>query len=237
MGHETQKKICTYHHGSIGQIQLDLFLHFKKMILVHFFLDNYTDFFHTVGIGWTQSLPKNTLVAFSKPTKGDDVSEKYTYPEADFCLFADWPHRKQILPVLDFVNLTECTSTIRWLLSSFFTTSVAVQHRQHPIFVNYPNMALVFSACENSSWSQVLLKDTKFFEKKIALCNGGSTMAPGTTSTCSIYAGNTTEISQKTSSVQTKPTTSQVTGEFQKMSKSISVLSIFISSLISLAFL
>jgi hypothetical protein len=98
--------------GSVGLIQVDVFKPFIFLNSITLGV-NLMNFFHQIGIEWTIFLPDNTQVIFSD--KYSPIQEEirykfdpvintiinYAYPDEDFCLFADWPHNKHILPLFD----------------------------------------------------------------------------------------------------------------------------------------
>jgi hypothetical protein len=109
---------------SIGSIQPDLFAHFNYIHFIEFQLDNLNNFFHKIGIAWTQnlSLAYKPRVAFSRKTEQDNNwidGSWYAYPDTDFCLFAQFPLQPNLTYILVSDSLKECTSTIRWLISSY----------------------------------------------------------------------------------------------------------------------
>jgi hypothetical protein len=84
--------------GQVRLIQVDLFKPFTYLKKVAIMPHVYMNFFHQIGIEWTTHMPTNTevqLVQFSQ--------QLYDFPDEDFCLFADWPHKKMIVPL--FIRL------------------------------------------------------------------------------------------------------------------------------------
>jgi hypothetical protein len=81
---------------SIGAIQTDLFKHFVHINALYFSLNSLTNLFHRTGIAWTLYLPNNTSIDlyFTQEEPLNYIIEivnPYLYPDADFCIFADWP--------------------------------------------------------------------------------------------------------------------------------------------------
>jgi hypothetical protein len=147
-------------HGSIGSIQADLFKYLNKTNQVLLTLDSFKNFFHKIGIKWTTSLNMiaQPLVFFSS-TYFWINGPAFTYPDTDFCLFAQYSNQDNLTYVLNSQNYTECTSTIRWLLSNYFS------HDKSSVLNAYPTTKLIFSICANSS------KRTFDFDTLLARCN------------------------------------------------------------------
>jgi hypothetical protein len=104
-------------------------------------------FFHQIGIEWTICLPYNTQVIITD--RISKTQRNYAYPDEDFCLFADWPHNKHILPLFDPSQIETCTNTLAWLIQS-------------------PNnyMIDVMNKCDNALTSLNLT----YFAEKIDIC-------------------------------------------------------------------
>jgi hypothetical protein len=134
---------------SIGAIQNDLFKHFVILDAIYFYLDSFKNFFHRIGVNWTAYLLNDTLVEFSsifRSANGWINGPDYLYPDEDFCLFADqWPLYKAITPVFDKINLTECTSTLIYIMSPYFAYSMSL------FLESYPSTHEIFTICLNST--------------------------------------------------------------------------------------
>jgi hypothetical protein len=162
-------------YRSIGSIQVDLFKKFNKLMDLSFQLDSFSNFFHKIGMGWTVGLQSTAFVMFSSYIRSGlqsslDGSE-YTYPDSDFCLFAQYPHPNSMIYVLNSANLTNCTMTIRWLMSYFLASNVNMTS----ILKNFPYALQIYSICVDS------LNGTANFGPMIAQCNlsskyGGATL-------------------------------------------------------------
>jgi hypothetical protein len=162
---------------SIEAIQTDIFKKFSQLKYVYFTMENLKNFFHKIGIDWSQFLSNLTWVAFTNGhitydywiDRGD-----YSYPDRDFCIFAHWPHSSTIIPVFDTLNLTKCTSTLRWLQFNYAKIDM------NPVFNWMPNGQLIYSICQESKvWNEIEAKDPSYFEKRVSQCdlshNRGST--------------------------------------------------------------
>jgi hypothetical protein len=155
-------EVHIYH--SIEAIQTDLFKHFTIFESIHFFLDSLRNFFHRVGVNWTIYLAKNALVEF-QPLDLNDTGwingPDYLYPEQDFCLFSQWPIQKLITPIFDTTNLTECTSTLIYIMSPYF------YYNMTSFLKSYPTTFSIFSACLNPQVAVQLGLYPTYFQGKL----------------------------------------------------------------------
>jgi hypothetical protein len=173
-----------YIYGTVSSIQTDLFQHFNQVIQIIFTLDNYKNFFHTVGIGWSTHLStvNGPRIIFDADTLGD--LSQYTYPDSDLCLFAQYPHQTALTYALN-TNLTKCTSTIKWLTANYAGQDMSL------VFSCWPNSKIIYSICVNSS-----INDTINFQNVTHECaaNESRTTTASTTtkrtSTASMYYEN-----------------------------------------------
>jgi hypothetical protein len=129
-------------YNSIGSIQADLFKYLKQINFVGIKLNSLKNFYYQIGIEWTTSLNLATQpwVLFSYFDWWDDQPE-YTYPDSDFCLFAQYPQQINLTFILDSNNISQCTSTIRWLMANYFSLNMST------VLSSYPNSKSVFSLC------------------------------------------------------------------------------------------
>jgi hypothetical protein len=152
-----------YIYRSVGSIQTDLFKHFNQLFYINIELENLRNFFHRIGIAWTQSvsLANGMLISFAKYDEAEanwiDGSD-YTYPDADFCLFAQHPLPSNLTYMLDS-NLTNCTSTAQWLMSNYASQDMS------NTFSFYPSTEQNYFLCLNSS------KGAFDFRSMILICN------------------------------------------------------------------
>jgi hypothetical protein len=152
---------------SVGSVATAVFKSLKHLAFVQLDLDSLVNFFHSTGnVDWSTNLPTSAVVTFSRFDLFDDENgfitnwingPSYSYPDRDFCIFANWPHAKSTLPILDSDGLTECTNTIKWLVSNYgrysFTTNL--------FFTN--NSITIYEKCQKST-----------FDNKTLLCENGS---------------------------------------------------------------
>jgi hypothetical protein len=100
-------------YNSVRSVQSGLFKYFEQLSGLSFQLDSLQNFFHQVGIDWMMDL-KTNLTSVMVSFYDQSALNIYTYPDGDFCLFANLPTQRAIIPILDFGYLTtNCTSTIR----------------------------------------------------------------------------------------------------------------------------
>jgi hypothetical protein len=84
--------------GAIKSIQTDLFKNFRLLTYFGFYLNNYGNFFHQIGIEWMNFLNNNSAISFSSDEK---CGLDYTYPNSDFCIFAQFPFNRIIYLFLE----------------------------------------------------------------------------------------------------------------------------------------
>jgi hypothetical protein len=155
---------------SIGAIQTGLFKHFQKCKNIFFFLKSLKNFFHKIGIDWALTLANMSYTVFVSSGENADGwinGPDYFYPERDFCIFAHWSQVNYVFPVFDGTNLTDCTSTLLWLLLSHFAYELP------NIYKMYPVTSRIFHICRDSnlhSREDLLLNATRYLENKASQC-------------------------------------------------------------------
>jgi hypothetical protein len=168
-----EKIQCLAIYISIGAIQADLFKDFSFLETVYLELNNLKNFFHKIGIGWTQGLNLGNYPDVIFKTRGNYWIEEseYSYPDADFCLFAQYPQDPRLAYVLNTLNLTECTHTILWLISNYFKYDLST------VYHDYPYQEQVVQMCRNYSNTNIpLLLDPLINRCQLTKDNGGSTI-------------------------------------------------------------
>jgi hypothetical protein len=153
------KLYCT-----IGSIQIDVFKSYKYLSIISLNLYSLGNFFHKIGIEWTLLLNRNSFVEFSKYKYGgiDWVdNNNYAYPVEDFCIFAHFPHERQIIPILDSPYLSECTTTIEWLIQNYdrYATTLTDHKMQNALSIH--------SVCKETVNSK---QRAKYLNKQIKVC-------------------------------------------------------------------
>jgi hypothetical protein len=142
------------------------------MAIVQIKLESLTNFFHKIGVVWVASLNISTQpwIAFTKIENTWVNGPAYTYPDADFCLFAQNPQQNDLTYILNnSLDFNTCTSSIKWLLFSYFSQN------KSDVFYQYPDSRHIYSVCVNSSNS------TFDFQPLLERCNltgntGGTTL-------------------------------------------------------------
>ncbi len=116
----------------VAHIDVELFGRFRKLKNLHFKLDNFEHFFHSVnGTKWMTHLNENTsfnlltvlgslkasmmLLRFQHPKNHVSFNRIYTYPNEDICLFKDFPHSRLVYALIESGARLECTCTLQWL--------------------------------------------------------------------------------------------------------------------------
>ena len=118
--------------GIIYSFQTDLFQHFTQLKRIVLDVVNLQSFLHT-GIAWANSLNSDLNEDPTRVTKYLKIAERsillefidmskifsktYDYPEEDWCLFKNFPHRQLVVPlILAEEDSFQCTCTIIWLM-------------------------------------------------------------------------------------------------------------------------
>jgi hypothetical protein len=129
-------------YRSLESIQTGLFNNVNQLQSLHFNLDSLKNFFHKISIEWTLSLPLANqpwiiFTNFNETTDNWVNGAVYTYPDSDFCLFAQYPQQPNITYIINTANLTKCTITMLWLLSNYFNQNNSLVFKTFPILEVY----------------------------------------------------------------------------------------------------
>ena len=120
-----------YLQGYFYDIQVDLFdLSFKNLKDIFIVHDSFTALFGQ-GIKWISRLNcdvnqkyiesesdfrRSLYLIFQEYQEFDILRRFYKYPEEDFCIFKDFPHRQLVAPIISSGKSIACTCTILWLI-------------------------------------------------------------------------------------------------------------------------
>ena len=113
--HVFENVISLHLVGSINRIQIDLFVHFKKLKSITLIIDDLQAFFHN-SIDWISYLNKDVIIQnFTKEfffygfkrvsfvqfveTESPFV-KSYIYPDKDLCIFRNFPHTQLVYPII-----------------------------------------------------------------------------------------------------------------------------------------
>ena len=106
--------------GNIELIERDLFIYFKKIRYLSLNIQNLRQLLHSSGgVKWLLPLyndRKVILLEFKQTSSFFNTI--YPFPDADLCLFKDFPHENAIYPILNLGETFECSCTILWLLKN-----------------------------------------------------------------------------------------------------------------------
>lgn len=58
----------------------------------------------------------------------NDENNEYTYPDEDFCFFKDFPHRRQVFPLINTKLKLNCTCTLLWLIQNLNSSEKALDN-------------------------------------------------------------------------------------------------------------
>jgi len=140
----TKKNVCphifkTIHNlaiiGAPNSIQTNLFAFFPQIEYIILNIDNLEKFLHQ-GIDWMTYLNKglrvNTndlrglkrMLSHIKIININEIDDRhltnmYTYPDEDLCVFRSFPHKQLVMPFLPNLDELECTCTIVWLEQNY----------------------------------------------------------------------------------------------------------------------
>jgi hypothetical protein len=157
------------------------FVHLKELELSLFSLKS---FFHTSGIKWIIGLNSLVILNYSNNLTTIDKSKQvivslvqnyfgyqekvgeYTYPNEDFCLFIDFPHKNFVFPIIE-----KCfnTCTFQWLVQYHyfleFDYYTKCNLENSTLACNYSLMA---EACFDN-YENIIAKKIDYYENKIDL--------------------------------------------------------------------
>ncbi len=90
----------------------------------------------------------------------------FTYcTDEDFCLFADWPHNKIIIPLFDSSNVVNCTTSIKWLIQNY-PIVLSTTHQDTDLLILRYDFLPVSHICNNSLNNL----NATYFDKKVDMC-------------------------------------------------------------------
>jgi hypothetical protein len=92
---------------TIQSIQTDLFKHFKLLKNLDLEVNSLGNFYHQIGIEWMNYLNNNSFVELYSTIM-------YSYPDSDFCIFAQLSLNRNITINFDYSGPTLITFTIAW---------------------------------------------------------------------------------------------------------------------------
>ena len=100
------------------EIKEELFVPLTKLEEVELSLNNFVSFVQNASLNWlnyglNQNLSVNEVKLVLK-----DNSKSYDYPEDDFCFFKDFPHNRNIFPIIHTNESLACTCTLKYLLKN-----------------------------------------------------------------------------------------------------------------------
>jgi len=149
--------------NQIVGIEYETFASFKQLKELTFVMYSLKAFFHQVGIKWMKSLNNNVKVNFSNDSTRNQFRlikqltvslyeqeiifmklrtnfEKYSFPNEDFCLFVDFPHKQLVFPIFD-----KCLDTclFKWL----------TQYQKYSYYFTIP---CHFNVSVNCNYSEML---------------------------------------------------------------------------------
>lgn len=152
----TRTKVITFSNVSIKSIQLETFFYFANLTTLKIQLSNWPTFleanFNSEWMHGLNFLILSNLTSFNNINPFNlylgSQSDTYDYPLSDFCRFADFPHFRNILPVVNFDFRGECSCTLMHILkySMFYTTSINSDYKR----------SIGFQKCITGNYNQTI---------------------------------------------------------------------------------
>lgn len=94
----------------------DLFVHLKNLKEFELSLGAFEKFIQVSNLEWLKTLNSNPQSNNGFKLVLKDSSNNYDYPDSDFCKFVNFPHEKQVYPVIYTKESLSCSCTLVWLL-------------------------------------------------------------------------------------------------------------------------
>lgn len=133
----------------------------------------------------------------------DNSARPYGYPDADLCLFARFPHERQVfVQIQSSTHIYECTCTLVWLLKNW---------QSYTLFSL--NNTSVWSCLQPDRFQLLLAKCNLDYQIQMCLSLPTTTTTEETTTTTTTPTTTTEEITTTTTSTTTTTTTIEETTE------------------------
>lgn len=165
-------------NGIIPLIQPDLFRNFKHLRLLRIRSQNVKSVFIRQN-KWLNFLNLGVEVDLINKTQLDENLTKivvlvlyqmfenvtfYDYPDEDFCLFADFPHKRMVLPTLKPSRKSSCSCTEIFLIQYSYKYALLIEFMFSKVMTSYSLIEYYFdsiaasdlSVCVNSSIKSVI---------------------------------------------------------------------------------
>ena len=175
--------------GKIERLEVNVFDGFELKRL-KFSLENLKDFFHSTSKSWTTFLNKNTknnsniysnflLVSFDFPKRFGSFNEEYTYPDEDFCLFAEYPNDRLVFYHIVSNEILECSCTQRFLMrknemiKDQLWSNKLIERNEYSFYYNYvfiSNFNSTYEYCRSDFYNTTPSFKCDF-TKMASLCN------------------------------------------------------------------
>ena len=124
------------------------------------FLKNQNSWVWSFALNGEIRVDLNNLTQLSDPANKDkqftlkisdssNVSNRYTFPEEDFCAFKDFPHSKLVFPVINSKQDLNCSCTLAYLLqyAKFYKNPIEINTLSVRNCLSNPNFEGLISAC------------------------------------------------------------------------------------------
>ena len=120
--------------GAPQGIESDFFSNFRRLIFASVRIENMKEFYHS-GTKWITMLNSHVRVDLSDKLECERkahlalrlelheakcvLKRAYAYPDADICLFSEFPHSSLVFPIIVYERDIECTCTLVWLIQYY----------------------------------------------------------------------------------------------------------------------
>ena len=173
-------------YGYLNDIEEGLFSDFADLENVDLQLDNFKSFFHK-GNAWMAGLNSKIKVNLSNHNEvykffssrmkvrflykhnKSVITQVYTYPDEDFCLFEHFPHDHLVVPIILPGKKIECSCTLLWLIQYYSFYFYMDNKNEYDANLNY------FYANYDSDlvdkFHKINYCHTENFEGSISKCN------------------------------------------------------------------
>jgi hypothetical protein len=167
-----------YLSGQINSIETDLFRPFNFLSDIIIEITNMRNFIHdNNGLEWLNYMRIGLRSAREEPIPdyiyillhnqlsknlNYTLSNEYEYSDEDFCLFANFPHQKRVVPIIELKKqLKNCSCTLLWLLKV-----IHMENLKNPMKYMSQN---TITTCLNSNFSHMF--NACDFDSRISKCN------------------------------------------------------------------
>jgi hypothetical protein len=181
-----QKTYCLDLNGVLNGIQNDLFKYFNKLSLIRIRSQNVRQLFARNN-KWIEYLNYN-LKTFDLNLLKDYIFELlpnsilliidqtfpnltwYNYPNEDFCLFSNFPHKKLVFPKLKPIEYSSCSCTELYLIQYSIEIQFEIQYFTGQVLPTYEYWQYYMDNIYEKKFSKCFANKMEFYNS-ITLCD------------------------------------------------------------------